>query len=290
MLMFEEGVDSGYMKKNGQKRFWCSSTWVVSTGVLLIHLMCVNCSSSTERNVARDSIANISIGRLDILQSTYVLSGDYSALQQMSLLYPTETRTLVEDVLRLGHVTDRDINTTFLQFYQDSVTLRFVQDSENAFSDVSDLEKQLRSSFNRLHDMLPDLPVPSFYAQIGALRESIVVNDTKIGISLEKYLGYDYPLYIRFFSSPQRMLMQRSQIVPDCLVFYLLSRYGLSNFESRDQWERDMHFAKIQWVVNRCFDTPLFHSQYINKVDDYMKRHRRTQVVSLLNEDLIIDR
>lgn len=38
------------------------------------------------------------VERYDRLESRYVITGDFSALQQMNTEYPIETRTLVEDV------------------------------------------------------------------------------------------------------------------------------------------------------------------------------------------------
>jgi len=93
---------------------------------------------------------------------------------------------------------------------------------------------------------------PTFYAQIGALDQSIVVGDKRIGISLDKYLGKDYPLYFRYYTGNQRHSMVRSFIVPDCLTFYLLSLYPLKNHESRSQLERDLHMGKMMWTANRA--------------------------------------
>ncbi len=249
-------------------------------------LLCVGCmAKKTEKEDVRDSIASINIDRFDVLQHSYVMNCDYSALQQMSLTYPTETRTLIEDVLQIGKATDMSINADLLQFYQDTTLAQLAHDAEVAYEDMSDVEHNLRTAFTTLHQMLPQLPLPSFYAQIGALQQSIIVNDTRIGISLEKYLGTDYPLYMRYYSPSQRAMMTRQHIVADCLSFYLLSRYGLNAFDMRQQWERDVYIAKIQWVANRCMEKPVFDSAYLKRVDKYMRRHRHTKIDQLLKDD-----
>ena len=46
----------------------------------------------------------VTIERFDRLQSRYLTTGDYAALQQMSTQYPIETRTLIEDILQLGEI------------------------------------------------------------------------------------------------------------------------------------------------------------------------------------------
>jgi hypothetical protein len=46
--------------------------------------------------------------------------------------------------------------------------------------------------------MLPGIVVPRIYTQIGSLDQSIVVDDSILGISLDKYLGADHPVYLRY--------------------------------------------------------------------------------------------
>ena len=62
----------------------------------------------------------LAIDRYDRVQTLYLTTGDFSALQQMNTVYPTQTRTLIEDVIRIGKVNDPEINMKFLRFYQDS--------------------------------------------------------------------------------------------------------------------------------------------------------------------------
>lgn len=60
----------------------------------------------------------IEVCRYDRLESQYLTTGDFSALQQMNMDYPIETRTLLEDVLRIGEVNDPQISHKFLAFFK----------------------------------------------------------------------------------------------------------------------------------------------------------------------------
>ena len=72
----------------------------------------------------------VEVQRYDRLQSRYLTTGDFSALQQMNIEYSMETRTLIEDVLRLGEVNDPEINSKFLNFYQDTILQSLIADAE----------------------------------------------------------------------------------------------------------------------------------------------------------------
>jgi hypothetical protein len=79
--------------------------------------------------------------------------------------------------------------------------------------------------------------------------------------------------------------MRRANIVPDCLLFYLLSLYPLDNFEQRPQLERDLHVAKVMWVVNKAMDKNFFQTLYVSRIDRYMKKSGATIEQMLKDED-----
>jgi hypothetical protein len=149
---------------------------------------------------------------------------------------------------------------------------------------MEDVNKQLNETFSRLTNLVPDIPIPTVYAQIGALDQSVVVGNQSIGISLDKYLGSDYSLYKRFYTPDQRKNMNRQAIVPDCLSFYILSLYPLKDFDTSSQLERDMHMGKIQWVTNRAMKKNVFNNNYVKTVGSYMRR-TGVSVEDLLKEN-----
>ncbi len=246
-----------------------------------ILLICSACEFKFKPNEEMDT-AVLSVQRYDRLESRYLTTGDFSALQQMNTDYPIETRTLIEKMLQLGTVTDANISNRFLMFYQDSTLQTLIADAEAEYANMDDINKQLKESFERLNAWLPELQHPSFYAQIGALDQSIVVGEHSVGISLDKYMGSEYPLYKKFYSSQQRASMTRSYIVPDCLTFYLLSIYPMDDFESRSQLDRDLHMGKIMWVANKALNKEIFTSSYIKTIGSYMKRNPKMTVRQLL--------
>lgn len=227
----------------------------------------------------------IVIQRYDRLESRYLTTGDFSALQQMNTSYPMETRTLVEDVLKLGEVNEPHINNKFLSFFQDSTLQTIISDAEAQYANVADINEQLNVSFGKLRTWIPDIPIPDVYLQIGALDQSIIVGEKMIGISIDKYLGKDYPLYARFYSESQRQSMGRGYIVPDCLTFYLLSLYPMEDFDRRTQLEKDLHMAKVMWVANRALPRPVFHTRYIDMVGRYMQRNQKVSIRQLLESN-----
>ena len=250
--------------------------------LLVVLFTCVGCQFKLSSDDVNDNSLLLEIDRYDRLEYRYLTTGDFSALQQMNTEYPIETRTLIEDVVKIGEITDPDINTKFLKFYQDTTLQSVIAAVESEFANTEDLDHQFSGAFRRLKQALPNITVPRVYAQISALDQSVVVGNGTIGISLDKYLGPNYPLYAKFYSPTQRKQMSREYILPDCMTFYLMSIYPLQHFESRPQVERDLQIGKIQWIVNQIMTKRTYHSRYEEAVDNYMKKNPKTTYEELL--------
>ena len=81
---------------------------------LSLAIFCVACDFKLKSNEEVEASQQLQVHRYDRLQSRYLTTGDFSALQQMNTDFPAETRTLLEDMLQLGEVNDAQINARFL--------------------------------------------------------------------------------------------------------------------------------------------------------------------------------
>ena len=243
--------------------------------------VCISCGYNFKLPGSEEAI-EVSVQRFDRLESRYLTTGDFSALQQMETDYPMETKTLIENVLHIGNVEDQDINSRFLSFFQDSTLQALIGDAESEYANMDDINGGLTSAFINLKREIPSIEIPKVYAQLSALDQSIIIGDGTIGISLDKYMGENYQLYKKYYRSDQRNGMSRENIVPDCLSFYLLSVYPLDNFDRRSQQERDLHTAKVMWVSNKVMKSAFFDSRYVGLIDKYMTAHKDVTTEQLL--------
>lgn len=235
-----------------------------------------------------DSEGAFSVKRYDRIESLYLTTGDFSALQQMNIGYPQQTRMLIEDVLKIGEVNDPEINSKFLNFYQDTILQSLIISVEHEFANMDDINDELQASFQRLQAMLPGIEIPMVYSQIGSLDQSIIVGNGMLGISLDKYLGQDYPLYLREdygYTESQRSMMTRQYIVSDCIGFYLLSLYPIPQDSKMSQVNRDMHIGKVQWVVNQALNRQVFNTVFTRTIGRYMKSHPKVSVEQMLKNN-----
>jgi hypothetical protein len=249
-------------------------------GILFaVMLLCLGCQWQLKPNDAKSDKSLVTLQRYDRIESLYLTTGDYAAMQQMNTYYPMQTRMLIENVLQLGKVDAPDINTKFLYFFQDSTLQHMLRDVQQQYGDMDDVSEELEKAFTQLKELLPDLEIPEVYTQIGSFDQSIIVGNQTLGISLDKYLGADYPFYVSHYTERQRSMMTRSMIVPDCLSFYILSLYPLPN---GTQQERDQHMGNIQWVVNKVVGRQVFDNEFVKAAENFMNCNSSTSIEQFL--------
>ena len=252
--------------------------------LLLTMLICIGCQWKYQSPDEAEKPGEIEVERFDRMEYLYLTTGDFSALQQMKTLYPSETRILIEDVLKLGRVDETDINTRFLLFFQDSTLQALMQGVDEQYKDFTDLNKELTDNFAQLTAKIPGLEVPRIYTQIGSLDQSIVVGDSMVGISLDKYLGADYPIYLKYgYTEKQRSTMTRKYIVPDCLSFYLLRHFPMPEWAADSEELRHNHMACIQYVVNQTMGQRIFDNERVMEVEKFVQLHPEVGFEDLLS-------
>lgn len=167
---------------------------------------------------AKDEVV---IDRFDRVLDEYVSLNSYTALNRLNTQYPLQTKLLIEDVLEIGRVNEPDVEQRLRYFYLDSTVQVILDEVHRQYADMSDIENSFQQVFEYLKKRDPEFRVPHIYTQISCLKQSVVVGDTLIGISLDKYLGTNFPLYQEYYSAEQRAQMTRYNIVTDAISAYL---------------------------------------------------------------------
>lgn len=209
--------------------------------------------SACHLNRADDDLLSgkeLRVFRYDRLQYEAVALGSVSALQRMRLECSQATRLLAEDVLAIGNADTDDMGRRLCEYYSDTTLIHLMEDALLKFSDMSDIEKGLTKGFARLKKEIPSLVVPAVYSQISALNQSVVVGDSLLGFSIDKYMGEDYPLYKRYYYDHQRRTMTPERILPDCFTSYLFSQYPYHwRIGARSLYDIILHRGKVFWTV-----------------------------------------
>lgn len=227
----------------------------------LLMLLLVSCHFNMDEKKKEGNETEISVIRFDKLLNEYVELNSFSALQKMNTEYAVETKLLIEDILGLGQVNDNNINGRLKAYFSDPTLQALMKDALVKYDDMEEVEKGLTYGFKKLKEEVPSIKIPSVYAQFSALNESVVVGDSILGFSVDKYMGEDYPLYKRYYYDYQRKSMNPNRIIPDCFSFYLMSEYPFPMDGNRTLLDMMMHFGKINYVVSKIMGYKSFEEE-----------------------------
>ena len=135
----------------------------------------------------------------------------------------------------------------------------------------------LRAALARLRTDSPDLPVPAICFHVSGLYQNVLVRDSLLSLSIDKYLGTDYPLYADLLPAHARREMTPAHVVPHILEALLKSEYP---FRGNDAvlLDRMIYEGAIDCLILRALpDLPL--STLFGWTPDELSRCEREEAI-----------
>lgn len=248
--------------------------------------MCFSACSLDCATFESEEYNKFRIVRYDRLVEDFTATGNVALWQRMNTDFPLETRTLVENVLRIGRVDDDGIGDSLRIYYSDSTLCQVRADVTQQFDNMTHMERKLGRAFAKLSKEVPNFIVPKVYTQNSAFNESIIVGDSIIGVSLDKYLGSQYPPYGKYFYPNQRATMVPDRIVQDCLTFYLGQHFRPRHTEGMRPHLFDlmMHQGKLYWVVAQLTNSRLINVAAVQPATRQWYKNNERMVWNVLLE------
>ena len=90
---------------------------------------------------------------------------------------------------------------------------------------------------------------------VSGFNQNVLVGDSLLSLSIDKYMGKDYPLYQDFFYDSQKLKMQRGLVVPDYLAGWLMSEYPFAGKENV-LLDRMIYEGKIKYLLSQALGVP----------------------------------
>lgn len=121
---------------------------------------------------------------------------------------------------------EEDPAEVFVRMYRHPQLLKLYTDTENHFDTqlLDSLSLKIEQAFFKLHLLDPQMSIPHYVAfHVSGFQQSIVTLPDWVSISIDKYIGPDYPLYKKFFSDYSRQTMSHDYIVRDAVLGWICS-------------------------------------------------------------------
>lgn len=151
-----------------------------------------------------------------------------SSIENLCKKYPNLLPKYIERSLLLDawdNAESRELLRTV--FFADTTIHRLYSDCLSQFSDVSKFENELTFAFRRGKYFFPKMNIPrvAFHVSAGANPEVLLHKDSLISISIDNYLGENYPLYENVVFDYLKQNMHAGKIVSDIVTVWITMNY-----------------------------------------------------------------
>ncbi len=193
----------------------------------------------------------IHIHRFDKAMYQLVLTDNPERQQHLINTYPQMLKTLGLALFHNDEIQTNDFFDRIVNYYSEPNLNKLYRDALAKYELIETIENDLGKAFGYLHEAFPDMQIPAVYMHVSGLFQNVLVGDSLLSLSIDKYMGSDYPLYIDYFDKYQRRRMSQEYVVPDYLTAWLMSEYP---FDGNDKvlLERMIYEGKIKYVLHQA--------------------------------------
>ncbi len=136
-------------------------------------------------------------------------------------------------MIGIGGPEDENFYPQLEAFLSDTMIVNLKAEADLRI-DRGRLKNDFTEAFRHYRYYFPGQVVPAVYTCISGLNESVVLADSLIGISLDKYLGADFDYYPRLGLPAYKIRnMHPQKIVPEALYFWAMTEYPISTQASK---------------------------------------------------------
>ena len=167
----------------------------------------------------------VKINRFDQALFALIDQPDSAGFVALNEAFGPMTSLTGKAILNMQSVDQPGFYNKLIQYYSEPTLKQLYRDAITQYADLSQTEQQLGNAVAWLQASFPNLVIPEVYLHVSGLNQNVLVADNLISLSIDKYLGENYPLYTDFFYDAQRRKMTPDHIVPDYIAGLIMSEY-----------------------------------------------------------------
>ncbi len=231
----------------------------------------------------------INVTRLDSAMFEPVPDSVIGNILDFYTQYPQLFDIYMRRIVRLGGVESRYYND-YLRLFLQNPDIRECYDSAKViFGDFGQQKSEIEKAFGYIRFHIPGFRVPEVYTVISGFNESILMTDSVVAVSLDKFLGSGSYFYERV--ALQRYTRKRSN--PELLPIEVVRNWALSEYENRDSIRNmasEMIFhGKILYLMDAAFPKSKDHYKisYTLRDIEWAKKNESNMWAFLIDKKLL---
>jgi hypothetical protein len=223
----------------------------VSILLAIVYISVTSCRRDNFRVDTSDIKVGINIKRLDV--DLFILSPSEikEKIPALKEKYDGFLR-FFGYVINIGEINDSTWSDGLVKFCTDKLNNEVYANTMQIYPDVKRIEKELTMAFKHYRYYFPMKTIPGIFTCITGFNNSIIIGDSVLGISLDKYLGSDSKYYPELqIYKYQTTKMNPFNIVPDCMYAWASSEWNFKEmgYETDNVLTEMIHEGKLLYFV-----------------------------------------
>ena len=172
----------------------------------------------------------IHVNRFDSALFQWIESDNPTILAELKSKYPLMLDVLGKSLFKTEYAEESTFFDYVINYYSEPTLKSLYKDAISFYSDDSqvtkEMAKELSYGFTQIKQLFPSMQIPAIYMHVSGLHQSIIVADSLLSFSIDKYMGSDYIPYKNLIKSyHQRKNMTPERMIKDGLSGWLKSEY-----------------------------------------------------------------
>lgn len=187
--------------------------------LVLIFALLVSCTSRREAKIPLDSIdISILVERFD--QALFGIDPENinSEVEAINRQYGDFFEVFTEGIIGIGTPETPGFEDYLYSFITDNMVAETYGEVQRVFTNTSWLDREMTNAFKRYRYYFPNKQIPRVYGFISGFNNSVVVADSVLAVSFDRYLGRDCEYYPRLGIAKYLQYNMHPQKVPSDLV------------------------------------------------------------------------
>lgn len=215
---------------------------------LTFSLCLMSCNGQNDSPVADIQGTPMQIRRFDRDLFKLIETKDTALQKSLAEQYPRMLEIAGKGIVNMQNPGMPGFFDKLIKFYSEPTLSGLYRDAIGLYDSIAPIEQELGNGFARLHACFPAMQIPAVYMHISGLNQNVLAGDSVLSLSIDKYMGKDYPLYQDFFYDYQRQKMTADYIVPDYITGWLMSEYPFTGKENV-LLDRMIYEGKIKYIL-----------------------------------------
>lgn len=197
---------------------------------LLILFSLLGCTQQTQAQA--EPVPNepsIKIDRFDIELDNYLKEPNTEKETLLKNNYPDFLSAFGVVTINRSNINDAAFFPTINRYFSNEMLSKIYNDALSAFANVQTYEEELSKADELIKANMDNKHLPNLGLHISGFKENTIVLENYISISIDKYLGQDYPMYNQFFEKYQLLQMQPKMITRDFIRAWIISEKKNNN-------------------------------------------------------------